>query len=75
MAGICANAGNNANVPLLEFYCDTKAELNDLPTMTSAGKNDFAVYRYAPMGSSCVVGNGTGSLEVYILFSDGWKKA
>lgn len=76
MAGLCIRYGDRPNVGLMEFACDYESEVADLPTMTEKGKGVFADYKqYAPLGSTCLVGNGMdGELLVYMLFSFGWKK-
>ena len=74
MAGTCIRYGDKPNVRLMEFVCDTEEEVNDLPTTTSRGKGAFNSYQqFAPMGSTCVVGNEGGGIIVYMLFDFGWK--
>ncbi len=75
MAGICTRYGDNVNVGLMEFACDSIDEVQDAPTTTEKGKGVFANYKqYAPMGSTLICGNEGGDVLVYMLFSFGWKQ-
>lgn len=75
MAGMCIRYGDRANVGIMEFCCDTANEcVNEAPTTTRKGTGAFEAYQqYAPIGSTCIVGNEGGKLLVYMLFSFGWK--
>ncbi len=75
MAGILTEYGGRANVGIMSFVCDSISEIADLPTMTEHGKGVFENYKQcAPMGSTCTVGNESGDVLVYMLFSFGWKQ-
>ena len=76
MAGVAMKYGDRANIGFFEFVCDTVDEcVNDAPTTTRKGKGVFEAYQqYAPIGSTCIVGNPDGDVKVYMLFSFGWKE-
>lgn len=78
MAGTLLRIGDRPNTNICEFCVDTIDEVSLLPTTTSRGTGKFAddasFKLYAPMGSVCVVGNGTDEVLVYMLFSNGWKQ-
>ena len=75
MAGVAMKYGDRANIGFFEFVCDTVDEcVNEAPTTTRKGTGAFEAYQqYAPIGSTCIVGNEGGNLLVYMLFSFGWK--
>lgn len=77
MAGMLLRIGDRPNTNICEFCVDTVDEVSLLPTTTSRGTGKFAddasFKLYAPMGSTCIVGNG-GSTKVFMLFSDGWQE-
>ena len=62
-------------------YTDDKAftieEIAKLPTMEHGATGDFAnipgLESPAPMGSQAIVGNESGTVKIYMLFSFGWK--
>ena len=63
------------------MYIRTQRALDvgvSVPTTTSRGTGKFAddasFKLYAPIGSTCIVGNGTNEVLVYMLFSNGWKQ-
>lgn len=78
MAGTLLRKGDKPNIQICEFCVDTTDEIALLPTTTRAGTGafkdlpDFNVP--APLGSTAIVGNGDADLEVYMLFTNGWKK-
>lgn len=78
MAGMLLRIGDRPNTNICEFCVDTVDEVSLLPTTTSRGTGKFAddasFKLYAPMGSTCIVGNGTNEVLVYMLFSNGWKQ-
>jgi hypothetical protein len=74
MAGRCIRRLDKANTSIKEFVCDSEEDIKNLPTMTTAGKEDFYGYERAPMGSTCIVGNEGGDVLIYMLFSFGWKQ-
>ena len=74
MAGVCTRYGDRANVGLMEFCCDEISEVQDAPTTTRKGTGAFEAYQqYAPIGSTCTVGNN-GDTKVFMLFSNGWQE-
>ena len=75
MAGICTRFTDKVYPKFSEFVCDTVDEVAGLPTTTTCGTGAFAQYNYyAPLGSTCIVGNEGGDILVYMLFSFGWKQ-
>lgn len=75
MAGQLLRYGDHANVGVMEFVVDSEDELQFLPTMAQPGTNMFSNVGFAPIGSTCIVGNGEGEdISIYMLFSSGWKK-
>lgn len=76
MAAMCIRYGDRANVGIMEFVADTVDEcVNEAPTTTRKGTGAFEAYQqYAPIGSTCIVGNEGGDVLVYMLFSFGWKE-
>lgn len=77
MAGTLLRVGDSPNELIREYCVDTIAEVVDLPTTTKKGTGSFAnqpeMNTYAPLGSTCIVGNSEGDTLVYMLFSFGWK--
>ena len=63
---------------ICEFCVDTVDEVSLLPTTTSRGTGKFAddasFKLYAPIGSTCIVGNGDEDVLIFMLFSNGWKQ-
>lgn len=75
MAEKCIRYRDKANTNLMEFVCDSISDLDNLPTTIKKGTGIFKSFdQYAPIGSTCVVGNEGGDLLVYMLFSFGWKQ-
>lgn len=78
MAGMLLRIGDRPNTNICEFCVDTVDEVSLLPTTTSRGTGKFAddasFKLYAPIGSTCIVGNGVDEVLVYMLFSNGWKQ-
>ena len=78
MAGMLLRIGDRPNTNICEFCVDTVDEVALLPTTTSRGTGKFAddasFKLYAPIGSTCIVGNGDEEILTYMLFSNGWKK-
>lgn len=78
MAGTLLRIGDRPNTNICEFCVDTVDEIQLLPTTTkkASGKfSDNANFKmYPPIGSTCIVGNGTDEVLVYMLFSNGWKQ-
>lgn len=58
------------------FIIDNINELDYLPTTTTKGSGQFekSFDFFAPMGSTCIIGNGSDNVLIYALFSLGWKK-
>lgn len=56
------------------FVLDTADEVQLLPTVNTSGKAPYSNMEKAPIGSDAVVGNESGPLKVFILFSSGWKE-
>lgn len=75
MSMVCSKFGNSANIPICEFVADSVDELlSDAPTTKKKGTGKFSEFNhYAPIGSTAIV-NNSGSIVVYMLFSDGWKE-
>ena len=75
MAGVAMKYGDRANIGFFEFVCDTIDEcVNEAPTTTRKGTGAFEAYQqYAPIGSTCIVGNN-GDTKVFMLFSNGWQE-
>ena len=63
---------------ICEFCVDTVDEVELLPTTNKKASGKFATHAnfkmYPPIGSTCIVGNGTEEVLVYMLFSNGWKQ-
>ena len=78
MAGTLLRIGDRPNTNICEFCVDTVDEVQLLPTTTkkATGKfaNDANFKMNPPIGSTCIVGNGTDEVLVYMLFSNGWKQ-
>lgn len=66
MAGILVKMGDIDNVKTYEFRCD-EVDVSMLPTLTQAGRGEYAQYEYAPFGSIAITENG-----IYMLFTNGW---
>lgn len=77
MAANLLKTGNDSNAALRTFCVDSIEEIEKLPTMTRGALDDFAdipgMEIPAPMGSQVIVGNEEGEIQIYILFSFGWK--
>ena len=75
MAGVAMKYGDRANIGFFECVCDTVDEcVNEAPTTTRKGTGAFEAYQqYAPIGSTCTVGNN-GDTKVFMLFSNGWQE-
>lgn len=77
MPGTLLRVGDRPNTNICEFCVDTVDEIQYLPTTNSKGTGDFKriadFNMYAPIGSTCIVGNGDADVLVYMLFSNGWK--
>ena len=69
--------GNDPNSAIETFCVDTIEEIAKLPTMEHGATSDFAnvpgLESPAPMGSQAIVGNESGTVKIYMLFSFGWK--
>ena len=78
MAGMLLRIGDRPNTNICEFCVDTVDEIELLPTTTKKASGKFAgdanFKMYPPIGSTCIVGNGTDEVLVYMLFSNGWKQ-
>lgn len=78
MAGTLLRMGDKPNTNIMEFVIDSEDEIKYLPTTTSKGTgifaNDPSFNFFAPIGSTCIVGNENKELFVYMLFTFGWKK-
>lgn len=76
MAGVAMKYGDRPNIGFFEFVCDTVEEcVNEAPTTTRKGTGAFEAYQqYAPIGSTCIIGNEGGDVKIYMLFSFGWKE-
>lgn len=74
MSGILLKIGENSNTSIMEFAVDREDEIALLPTTEKSGSGIFNRNKYAPIGSTCIVGNEGGDLLLYMLFSFGWKK-
>lgn len=76
MAATCLRYGDRPNCGFFEFVADTVEEcVNEAPTTTRKGTGAFEAYQqYAPIGSTCIIGNESGDTLVYMLFSFGWKQ-
>lgn len=74
MAGSLLKLGNQYNTRVMEFAVDSETEIQYLPTTKEKGKEMFKNIDPVPFGSTCMVGNESGDLEIYMLFSFGWKK-
>lgn len=78
MAGMLLRIGDRPNTNICEFCVDTVDEVQLLPTTTkkASGKfeNNANFKMYPPIGSTCIVGNGTDDVLFYMLFSNGWKQ-
>lgn len=69
--------GNDPNSAIKTFCVDTIEEIAKLPTMEHGATGDFVnipgLESPAPMGSQAIVGNESGTVKIYMLFSFGWK--
>ena len=78
MAGTLLRIGDRPNTNICEFCVDTVDEVELLPTTTKKASGKFAddanIKMHPPIGSTCIVGNGTEEVLVYMLFSNGWKQ-
>ena len=78
MAGTLLRIGDRPNTNICEFCVDTVDEIELLPTTNKKASGKFADHAnfkmYPPIGSTCIVGNGTDEVLVYMLFSNGWKQ-
>ena len=77
MAANLLKVGNDPNSAIKTFWVDTIEEIAKLPTMEHSATGDFAnipgLESPAPMGSQAIVGNESGTVKIYMLFSFGWK--
>lgn len=75
MSMVCTKFGGFSNISLCEFVADSVDELlSDAPTTKKKGTGNFANFdHYAPIGSTATV-NNSGSIVIYMLFSEGWKE-
>ncbi len=73
MAGVLIRYANQ-ETGTSEFAVDTVGEVEYLPTTTAAGTGIFERYDKVKLGSTCIVGNGSDDLLVYMLFTSGWKQ-
>ena len=73
MASICTYFAGRSNTTICDFVCDTEKEvLNDLPTTTHPGKNNFANFdSCVPIGCTATT-KRNGEIIGFLLFSDGW---
>ncbi len=75
MAGVRNFYGNSPDAPISIFCVDTVEEVKCLPTTKVKGTGLLSHMDYtANQGSICEVGNESGTLLVYKLFSFGWKE-
>ena len=78
MAGTLLRIGDRPNTNICEFCVDTVDEVELLPTTNKNASGKFATHANfkmnPPIGSTCIVGNGTDEVLVYMLFSNGWKQ-
>lgn len=78
MAGNLMTMGGRANTNVCSFVVDSVDEVELLPTSTRKGigkfADDLSFDMCAPIGSTAIVGNETGDLIVFQLFSFGWKR-
>lgn len=78
MAGTLLRQGDKPNINICEFCVDAIDEVSLLPTTTSKGTGKFSSIAdfnlYAPIGSTCIVGNEGDDLLIFMLFSFGWKQ-
>ena len=78
MAGSLLSTNGLRNENTREFVVETVEEIQYLPTITEKGsgpfKNKPGFNSCAPIGSTCIVGNGGADILVYMLFSNGWKE-
>lgn len=71
---LCSKFRGITNEDLCEFVCDSVDEVQYLPTVTKKGSGTFSKFNhYAPIGSTATV-NKSGSIGIYMLFSEGWKE-
>ena len=77
MAGILTKIGEIPNVGVCEFVVDTVTEVGYLPTTTTKATgtfaNDSSMDVVPTIGSTCIVGNGSDPIKIYMLFTSGWK--
>lgn len=77
MAGILMKIGGRTNANICEYCVDTVEEVAMLPTAAKPATGLFEDVEsfdiIPPIGSTCIVGNGSDDLLVYMLFSNGWK--
>ena len=77
MAANLLKVGNDPNSAIKTFCVDTIEEIAKLPTMEHGATGNFAnipgLESPAPMGSQAIVGNESGTVKIYMLFSFGWK--
>lgn len=75
MSSICTYFAGRANTTICEFVADTEDEvLNDLPTTTHSGRNNFAHFTSCvSIGSTATTKRGDEIIG-FILFSDGWQE-
>ena len=77
MAANLLKVGNQPNMAIKTFAIDSVEEIAKLPTMERGATDDFVnipgMESPAPMGSQAIVGNESGEVKIYMLFSFGWK--
>lgn len=77
MAANLIKVGDQQNSAIKTFTVDSADEIAKLPTTEHGATEDFAnipgMDSPAPMGSQAIVGNESGAVTFYMLFSFGWK--
>lgn len=77
MAANLLKVGNDPNSAIKTFAVDSVDEIAKLPTMERGATDEFAsipgMDSPVPMGSQVIVGNESGEVKIYMLFSFGWK--
>lgn len=78
MAGMLLRMGDKPNTSICEYVVDSVEEIGMLPTTTTNAtgifENDISFKTKPPIGSTCIVGNGSEEILIYMLFSNGWKQ-
>ena len=75
MSMVCTKFGGSSNIALCDFVAYSVYDLlADAHTTKKKWSVIFAYFdHYAPIGSTATV-NNSGSIVVYMLFSEGWKE-